>query len=74
MKEVSRLIEWIFNNIPLIIVILGGLLSLFNKSGERDTSTPPIRPLPKEAKLEKQPMEPKNESPFEMIQQEVEKI
>ena len=69
--------DWIFSNIPLLIVIIGGLLSFFGKSKEKqDTSTPPVNRVPAEKTREQRSArteQNKPQNPFEVLQRELEK-
>lgn len=69
------MIEFIFNNIPLVIIIIGGILSLLGrKENNKDTSTKPINPLPpvkKDIRKAEKTTE-KKEKPFDVLKREME--
>jgi len=70
------MIEFIFNNLPLLIVIIGGMISLFGrKENKKDISTKPINsppPVKKEIRQAEKTTEPE-EKPFDVLKREIEK-
>jgi len=69
------MIEFILSNIPLVIIIVGGILSLLGrKENNKDTSTKPINPLPpvkKEIRQAEKTTEHK-ETAFDVLKREME--
>lgn len=70
------MIEFILNNIPLVIIIIGGIFSLLGRNeNKKDTSTKPINPLPPVKKDIRQAENTTGhkEKPFDVLKREMEK-